>query len=60
MKKTLSILLAFCMVFALLPPFALAADGEEPVVVRSGTCGDNAAYAVTSDGVMTITGTGNI
>ena len=58
MKKTLSILLAFCMVFALLPTFAFAADGEEPVVVRSGTCGYNATYAVTADGVMTISGTG--
>ena len=60
MKKLLGVLLAITMVFALLPTFAFAADGEEPVVVRSGTCGENAVYTVTSDRVMTISGTGTI
>ena len=65
-KRVLSIALALLMVLALLPFGALAAEGEtpteesssEPVVVYSGTCGETATFEITSDGVMTVTGTG--
>ncbi|MCD7801724.1 MAG: leucine-rich repeat domain-containing protein [Clostridiales bacterium] len=36
------------------------ADEEDDDVVSSGTCGDNATYTLTSDGVLTISGTGAI
>ena len=60
MKKTLSILLALCMAFSLLPTLALAADGEEPTEICSGTCGDTATFVLTTDGTVTISGTGTV
>lgn len=54
-KRVWSILLTLCMVFALLPAAASAAN-----VLYSGTCGEHATYVVTDDGVMTISGTGTV
>lgn len=54
----MSIALALLMVLALLPFGALAAESEDVEVVASGSCGDSANYVITSDGVMTISGTG--
>ena len=49
------IVLILCLVCALLPASAGAAD-----VVASGACGPNAAWVITDDGIMTITGTGTV
>lgn len=54
-KRVWSILLAVCMVLALLPATALAAN-----VLYSGRCGANASWVITDDGVMTISGTGTV
>ena len=51
-KQLLSPLLVLCMVLALLPGTALAAE-------TSGTCGDNLAWSL-SDGTLTIQGTGSM
>lgn len=52
-KKILSILLAACLIFSLLPVSAMAA----PTV--SGTCGDNLTWTL-ENGVLTISGTGKM
>lgn len=52
MKKLLSIILAFVICITLSAP-AFAAN-----VVDSGTCGENLSWSLTSDGILTITGTG--
>ena len=54
-RRIWSTLLAVCFLFALLPAGASAAN-----VVASGTCGENAAWVITDDGVMTISGTGTV
>ena len=54
-KRIWGILLAVCMVLALLPARAQAAN-----VLVSGSCGANASWVLTDDGVMTITGTGTV
>ena len=53
-KKTLLALLVICLISTLLPATAQAAT------TASGTCGDNATWKLTSDGVLTISGTGAI
>ena len=50
MKKTLSVLLAFCLAFALLP-FGARAD-------HSGTCGEHVHWLLDDAGTLTISGTG--
>ena len=52
-KRMFPLLLALCMVFALLPGSVFAAD-----VVASGSCGDDATWTLDSDGVLTVSGTG--
>ena len=52
-KKILSIFLAFCLIFSLLP---MGASADE---ARSGTCGDDLTW-VLKDGVLTISGTGKM
>ncbi len=55
MKRTLfSLLAALCLTLLLLPTTAEAA------VVDSGTCGENATWTLTSDGTLTISGTGEM
>ena len=52
-KQILSFLLATCMVLLLLPFSAGAAD-----IVDSGSCGGSVTWTLDSDGVVTISGTG--
>lgn len=54
-KRFLSLILAMVLVLSALPTAALAAD-----VVASGTCGENLTWELTSDGVLTIAGTGEM
>ena len=49
-----------CTLLMTLLPFGVLAAEEEPVVVYSGVCGGGADFTITSDGVMTITGTGKV
>ena len=46
--RAICIVLILCLVCALLPTSAGAAN-----VVASGTCGENAAWVITDDGVFT-------
>ena len=59
-KRIWSFLLALCLLLALLPAPAFADEPEEPTIIASGACGDSAAYVLTSDEVLTITGTGAV
>lgn len=56
-KRLISLLLAVCMVIAMLPVSAFAAENS-----TSGPCGDNATWALTEDNngdyTLTISGTG--
>ena len=52
-KQILSLLLTVCMVLLLLPLSAGAAD-----IVDSGECGGSVTWTLDSDGVVTISGTG--
>ena len=52
-KQALSLLLALCLLLALVPVSASAAE-----TVDSGTCGDNLTWTLDSDGLLTIRGTG--
>ena len=54
-KKLLGLILALLMVFSLLPASAFAAN-----VVQSGNCGDNMTWTLDDEGVLTITGTGEM
>lgn len=54
-KRMLAIYLLFAMFITLLPTTALAAE-----TVESGQCGDNLTWTLTSDGVLTISGTGDM
>lgn len=54
-KKLLGLILALLMVFSLLPASAFAAN-----VVQSGTCGENLTWTFDDEGVLTITGTGEM
>ncbi len=55
-KKILSLILAAVMLMAVLPGVGvLAAE-----VVDSGKCGDNITWSLTSDGTLTISGTGKM
>ena len=51
-KKILSIFLAFCLIFSLLPMGAMADE------TQSGTCGDNLTWTLDDTGLLTISGTG--
>ena len=53
-KRSLSLLLALCIVLTLLPMSAFAATAT------SGTCGDNATWTLDSDGTLTISGAGDM
>ena len=57
-KRWLSLVLAVCMVLTLLPVSAFGAD-----IVASGNCGaqgDNVTWTLDSDGLLTISGTGDM
>ena len=53
-KRILCIFLTVCMLFALATP-ALAAE-----TIESGQCGNNLNWSLTSDGTLTISGTGDM
>ena len=55
MKKAISIVLCIAMLFVLLPTFATAAE-----IVDSGTCGDGLTWTLDADGLLTISGTGEM
>ena len=55
MKKTIAILLSFVLLFGLLPAFSSAAE-----LVRSYRCGDNLICRVYLNGLVTISGTGQM
>ena len=54
LKKTLSIFLAILMIVTTVP-MAFAAD-----IVASGTCGENVSWTLDSDGLVTISGEGEM
>ena len=54
-KRLLSFVLALLMIASLLPATALAAD-----IVDSGTCGAEVTWTLDSDGVLTISGSGDM
>ena len=56
MKRMLSLILALCMVFTILP----AAAATETTEVASGTCGENLTWVLTEDGTLTISGEGEM
>ena len=53
-KRLLSIFLAACLIFTLLPVSAFADT------TASGTCGDNLTWTLDSEGILTISGTGDM
>jgi len=55
MKKLVTYIFAACALCALLTGAALAAD-----TVASGTCGSNLTWTLDSDGVLTISGSGDM
>ena len=55
-SRLLSFLLVLCMVLALLPGMAWAAE----TIVRSGKCGANLDWALNNEGTLTISGTGSM
>ncbi len=54
-KRVVSFVLVFSMMLSLLA-FSAAAEGEE----RSGTCGENVTWTLSSNGVLTISGSGEM
>ena len=54
-KRILSLFLAACLIFTLLPTSAFADESE-----TSGTCGDNLTWKLDDDGTLTISGTGEM
>ena len=55
MKRFFSWLLVLCMVLTLLPGNVFAAE-----IVRSGNCGAEVTWTLDSDGLLTISGSGNM
>ena len=53
-KKVLYLAFLLCAVWGL----CVTADAAE--IVDNGDCGDNASYTLDSDGLLTISGTGEI
>ena len=54
-RKALSLMLVLLMAFSLLPASAFAAN-----VVHSGSCEENLTWTLDDEGVLTITGTGEM
>ena len=59
-KRLILALLLLCLAAGLIAPAAFAAEGENPSVVVSGTWGDGITFALTSDGVFTVSGSGEL
>ena len=58
LKKIIPLILALSLLLGMMPAAALADDSTE--VTASGTCGDNLTWELTSDGTLTISGTGEM
>ena len=58
LKKIIPLILALSLVLGMIPAAALADDSTE--VTASGTQGDDITWVLTSDGTLTISGTGDI
>ena len=62
--KLISLLLALIFCLCLVPVSALGSavlpKGEESAILGSGECGDNVTWKIAEDGVMTISGTGEM
>ena len=56
MKRVLSWILAVCLLFALVPTGALAAETG----VESGSCGEDLQWAFYDSGLLQITGSGKM
>lgn len=56
MKRLLAVLLAFVMILSLSPMTTIAATD----VVAGGTCGDDLTWTLDSDGLLTISGSGDM
>ncbi len=54
-RKTLSIVLSFCILFSVFHAFGVAAE-----IVSSGKCGENLTWTLDDAGTLTITGTGDM
>ena len=55
MSKLLCVLLVLCMVLPMVPTNVFAAT-----IVKSGTCGENLTWTLDSDGLLTISGSGEM
>ncbi|MBQ4207487.1 MAG: leucine-rich repeat domain-containing protein, partial [Clostridia bacterium] len=62
MKRTNKLWLALLLtvLVAALLAAGLTAAAEEPTVLKSGSCGDNVTWVLTDDGVLTVSGTGDM
>ncbi len=56
-KKLFAFLTLVCFLFTLMP---IAAFAENAEIVASGECGENVRWTLDSEGVLTISGTGNM
>ena len=59
-KRLILALLLLCLAAGLIAPAAFAAEGETPSVVVSGTWGEGITFELTSDGVFTVSGSGEL
>ena len=57
-KRIVSIVLALCLILGAVPVKGLAASGPE--IVDSGVCGENLTWTLDSNGLLTISGTGDM
>ena len=59
-KRLVLTLLLLCLAAGLIAPAAFAAEGESPSVIVSGTWGEGITFALTDDGVFTVSGSGEL
>ena len=59
-KRLILALLLLCLAAGLIAPAAFAEEGESPSVVVSGTWGEGITFELTSDGVFTVSGSGEL
>ncbi|MCD8003253.1 MAG: leucine-rich repeat domain-containing protein, partial [Clostridia bacterium] len=56
---SLTLALALCVGVIFTATLSMSAD-DETMITASGTCGDNLTWTLTSDGTLTISGTGDM
>ena len=59
MKRILSLIIAIALVFSMIPTEWIGIKALA-VATASGTCGDNLIWTLDSEGILTISGTGNM